>query len=108
MAPGSGVAMRFISPDGRPLGQLLDANGNRHDADAVRVKRISHKSRKGGSSKAEKRWDRAMEQGGGGGGGGGLSGARSEADAMELEVNKTPVSHNQPVSYTSCDFLGCM
>lgn len=80
MAPSG---MRFISPDGRPLSQLLD--GNRDDADSGRAKRGSHRSRKSSGSKAEQRWERAMHQGGGGGGGV-LPGGRSEAEELELEV----------------------
>lgn len=80
MAPSG---MRFISPDGRPLSQLLD--GNRDDTDSGRAKRGSHRSRKSSGSKAEQRWERAMHQGGGGGGGG-LPGGRSEAEELELEV----------------------
>lgn len=77
--------MRFISPDGRPLGQLLDANGDRLDADPGRAKRGSQRGRKGAGSKAEQRWERAMQQGGSGAAGGQPRDS-SEAETLELEV----------------------
>lgn len=69
--------MRFISPDGRPLAQLLDTEDG---GDSGRSAHGGQKTRRG---KAEQRWDRgagksAMN--------GWLPGEHNEAEALELAV----------------------
>jgi hypothetical protein len=67
--------MRFISPDGLPLAQLLD---NRDSQGNNQPSRSGRKSRKG---KVDQRWSRSTTTSSW------LPGAHSEADAIELNVN---------------------